>query len=132
MSVFADTSGFYAALDSSDRSHPKAIHLLADLISSGMPILTHNYVLVETVALLQHRLGLDAVLAFQEEVIPALEIAWLVAAEHAQAVESLLISKQRNLSLVDCASFLVMRKHGLKEVFAFDSHFVEQGFRCLG
>jgi len=105
---------------------------LADLISSGMPILTHNYVLVETVALLQHRLGLEAVLTFQEEVIPALEIVWLLAAEHAQTVESLFISKQRNLSLVDCASSLIMRKHGLKEVFAFDSHFVEQGFQCLG
>ena len=38
---------------------------------------------------------------------------------------------RRQLSLVDCASFDIMRRLGLRDVFAFDPHFAEQGFRCL-
>ena len=36
-----------------------------------------------------------------------------------------------NLSLVDCARSLIVRQHGIKKAFAFDRHFMEQGFACL-
>ena len=34
------------------------------LLASGQPLLTHNYVLIETVALLQRRLGMPSARAF--------------------------------------------------------------------
>ena len=37
---------------------------------------------------------------------------------------------RRQLSLVDCISFDVMHRHGIRWAFAFDSHFKEQGFVC--
>ena len=37
----------------------------------------------------------------------------------------------RQLSLVDCTSFVVMRQIGIDDVFAFDRHFAEQGFTVL-
>ena len=33
--------------------------------------------------------------------------------------------------LVDCLSFVVMRKFGLEEALTFDQHFVQAGFRAL-
>jgi len=36
---------------------------------------------------------------------------------------------RRGLSLVDCASFVVMRRYGIEEAFAFDEDFEKEGFR---
>jgi predicted nucleic acid-binding protein len=35
------------------------------------------------------------------------------------------------LSLVDCTSFRTMRRRRVRWVFAFDHHFVEEGFETL-
>jgi predicted nucleic acid-binding protein len=43
----------------------------------------------------------------------------------------MLTASKRNLSLVDCVSFEIMRALGIKTVFAFDPHFAEQGYRCI-
>jgi predicted nucleic acid-binding protein len=47
------------------------------------------------------------------------------------AVAGLLAAGRRQLSLVDCASFAVLRAEGQREAFAFDRHFQEEGFRLL-
>jgi predicted nucleic acid-binding protein len=47
------------------------------------------------------------------------------------AISALLAAGRRKLSLVDCTSFEIMRSLGIKTVFAFDSHFVEQGFKII-
>ncbi len=44
---------------------------------------------------------------------------------------ALLAANRRQLSLVDCVSFVVCRQRQLEQVFAFDTHFSEQGFFCL-
>jgi predicted nucleic acid-binding protein len=43
----------------------------------------------------------------------------------------LLVANRRDLSLVDCTSFEVMRRNGLEVVFTFDPHFHEQGFQVI-
>jgi predicted nucleic acid-binding protein len=57
-------------------------------------------------------------------------IIWIDAATHEIAVNTLLAAGRRGLSLVDCISFVVMRRLGLKEVLALDRDFARQGFRC--
>lgn len=39
-----------------------------------------------------------------------------------------LLSRRRDLSLVDLSSFDSMRRHGIKRAIAFDKQFTEQGF----
>lgn len=38
---------------------------------------------------------------------------------------------RRDLSFVDCVSFVVMRRYEMEKVFGFDKHFAEQGFEVL-
>jgi len=87
--------------------------------------------LVETFALVQRRLGLDAVRKLEEDVLPMLVIDWMDAESHAVSVAALLIAGRRRLSLVDCARFETLRRHGRDTAFAFDRHFSEQGFHTL-
>jgi len=131
MRVFIDTSAFYALLDRDDESHRKAKNSWADLLKNDDTLVTNNYVLVETFALIQHRLGMDAVRGFQNDILPLVNIEFVVPELHRSGVSALLSASRRNLSLVDCVSFEMMRTLEIKMAFAFDPHFREQGFHTL-
>ena len=131
MRVFIDTSAFYALLDRDDESHRKAKNSWADLLKNDDTLVTNNYVLVETFALIQHRLGMDAVRGFQNDILPLVNIEFVVPELHRSGVSALLSASRRNLSLVDCVSFEMMRTLEVKIAFAFDPHFKEQGFNTL-
>jgi predicted nucleic acid-binding protein len=92
---------------------------------------TSSYVLVETTALLQRRIGLDALRAFTADILPVVNVAWVDEGIHRSAFHALLVSSRRDMSLVDCVSFEVMRRIGIEHVFCFDPHFTEQGFHAL-
>lgn len=129
MSVFVDTSAFLAVLDADDQQHERARRAWERLIADGESLLTSSYVLVETFALAQRRLGMDAVRALHEDVCPILAIGWVDDAVHRAGVETLLAQGRRRLSLVDCVSFEVMKRNGVDRAFCFDAHFAEAGFR---
>ena len=131
MSVFLDTSALLAVLDADDQFHARARKAWADLINRAEDLVCTNYVLVETFALAQHRLGLEAVRSLVEDILPLLRVHWIGEAEHGAGVAALLTAGRRQLSLVDCTSFIVMRQLRLRTAFAFDSDFATQGFETL-
>ena len=129
MTIFVDTSAFYAVFDRDDTNHPAAKEAWPALLREADTPVTTNYVLVETIALLQHRIGVAAVRSFQEDVVPLLQVEWVTAEGYRAGVEAVLAAGRKKLSLVDCVSFQSMRQIGLRSAFCFDSHFSEQGFR---
>lgn len=131
MTVFVDTSALYAVLDADDDNHPPAAAEWRRLLLSASTVVSTNYVLVETAALLQHRLGLEAVRLFQQDVCPILGVEWVDQVMHAAGMSAVLAAGRRALSLVDCVSFATMNDLGIRDVFAFDRHFADQGFACL-
>lgn len=131
MSVFVDTSALLAVLDANDQFHPRARAVWTDLIGRAEDLVSTNYVLVETFALAQHRLGMEAVRTLEEDVLPVIRIHWVGEADHQTGVTALLTAGRRQLSLVDCVTFVTMRGLHIKTAFAFDRHFTEQGFEVL-
>jgi predicted nucleic acid-binding protein len=131
MRIFIDTSAFYALLDRDDENHRRAKSTWIDLLSNENTFLTSNYVLVETFALLQHRLGMEAVRGFKNDILPLMNIEFVLSEIHRSAVSALLSVSRRNLSLVDFVSFEMMRTLEMKTAFVFDPHFKEQGFDIL-
>jgi predicted nucleic acid-binding protein len=131
MRIFIDTSAFFALLDRDDANHLKSKRKWGDILSYENTLVTSNYVLVECFALMQSRIGLEAVRGFQEDVLPLINIEWVTSEIHKSGVSALLAASRRKLSLVDCVSFEIMRTLGIKTVFAFDLHFAEQGFKSI-
>jgi len=129
--IFIDTSAFYAILDQDDANHRKAATTWADIIGRNCELATSNYILLETVALLQSRIGIEAVRVFQSDVVPILRVEFVTPELHAIGMAALLAASKRRLSLVDCISFEIVRSIGLEAVFAFDSHFRAYGFKML-
>jgi predicted nucleic acid-binding protein len=120
VSVFVDTSAWYAAADSSDRSNRRA----REILSSGEALVTSDHVLAETWTLLRHRIHRDAAERFWEglrggvariECVGAadLEAAWQIGQSFAD----------QDFSLVDRTSFAVMRRLGIGRVASLDDDF---------
>lgn len=126
--TFVDTSAIYAWADTADPNHGAAVSRLQALLKSGEDLLTHNYVLVESLALLQARLGLAAAIKLARD-SRAFVIEWVDDDLHALGVRELERSKKRKVSLVDHISFLVMDRRHVTTAFAFDPDFTAAGFR---
>jgi predicted nucleic acid-binding protein len=131
MTTFVDTSAFFAVLDADDQVHSLARREWERLLETETLLRTTNYVLVETSELLQSRIGMDGLRLFAADVIPVLDIIWVEPGMHLSAQHSLLVASRRDLSLVDCVSFEAMRRLRIDNVFCFDSHFAQQGFKVF-
>jgi predicted nucleic acid-binding protein len=120
MSLFVDTSIWYAAADSSDRSNARAKKIL----SSGEPLVTTDHVLVETWTLLHHRLGTKAAERFWDGLrggIAAIEPTGLADLE--SAWQTGLLWRDQDFSLVDRTSFAVMLRLGIERAASLDEDF---------
>lgn len=127
--ILVDTSALYALLDREDEGHGAAVDVWE--MVAGERLVTHSYVVVETVALAQHRLGMDAVRDLHEAVFPVLDVGWVDEVVHQAAMATLVASGRRGISLVDHVSFEVMRRRGIHRAFAFDADFSAEGFAVL-
>jgi predicted nucleic acid-binding protein len=131
MMMFIDTSAILAVLDADDPNHARAKLIWQEAVAAGDGFVCHNYILVECLALISRRLGMEAARVFELEIVPVLRVEWITREIHNAAAGAHLVAGRRTLSLVDCASFEVMRRMGLEAAFAFDRHFRENGYRLI-
>lgn len=131
MTVFVDTSAFLAVFNRDDQFHPAASEQWRRFVDEDEQLICNNYVLVETIALLQRRFGLDAVRSLEENALRLVATRWLDEADHREAVTTMLAANRRQLSLVDSSAMVTMRYLGIKQIFTFDAHFEDYGFERL-
>ena len=114
-----------------DEDHPAAKRTWSDLMENRRVLITSNYVVVETFALLQPRRGLKAARAFSEDILPVVRIEWITDDVHNAATATVFKEGRRDLSLVDATSFETMRRLRIRDAFAFDPDFRRHGFRIV-
>lgn len=101
------------------------------MLDERTPLVTTNYVLTETISLLQRRLGFSPVEEFLSLMLPEFEVVWVDRDLHQRALSAVLAQRRRQVSLVDCTCFEVMRDEGIQHVFALDAHYVKAGFASV-
>ena len=117
-----------AASDQAQAKYARAKAAFTHLSFRRARLLTTSYVLVETYALLDRRLGIAAVRAFRTDFVPLLGVVWVEEALNQRALDELLKRSSKGRSLFDVTSFLVMRERSIDEAFAYDRHFDREGF----
>ncbi len=120
MTLFVDTGVWFAALDRGDANHARS----AALLTEAGPLVTTDYILVETWRLAAQRLGYPVAERFWQTLrggIARLERVEPVDRETAWAIGRRY--EDQTFSLVDRTSFAVMERLGLRRVAAFDSDF---------
>lgn len=128
MRLYVNTSALYSLLDRNDHNHAVAKETWRQLLADDVRLVTSSYVLIETTALIQSRLGITALRDFSESIAALFSVQWIDSDLHNTGMAALLAADRRHLSLVDCVSFSVCRRLNIERVFAFDEHFTEQGF----
>lgn len=127
-SVFVDTSGYYAFLDRTDQFHAESVRHFQRAEDEGWHLFTSLFVVHESWALIQARLGWDAVDDWLGALVSRSEVLWIDPVAFASASASARQARERRLSLTDCASFEIMRARGCREFIGEDEHFARQGF----
>lgn len=127
-SVFVDTSGFYAFLDRTDPFHKKAAELLLRSRKEEWRLFTTSFVVHETWALIQARLGWAAVEDWLAFMLPHCEVFWVDERIYERGAARARQARERRLSLTDCISFEVMLAWPCREALADDRHFSDNGF----
>jgi len=129
MKQFADTFYFMALLNRKDSAQSLA---KAHSVGSAS-ILTTEWILTELVDAMAHRAKRQRYIDLyrllrsdpQAQVIPSSTLLF----ERGMGLFS--IRPDKDWSLTDCISFVVMEEHGITDALTGDHHFEQAGFRAL-
>jgi predicted nucleic acid-binding protein len=132
VTTFVDTSAFYALLTEEDEQHERAGRWLDEIAAQGNErLLTHSYVVIESVSLVHRRLGAASTRMFVEDLLPVCEVRFVDGTLHARATSAFLAGLGRRPSFVDRVSFELMREERIRRAFAFDRDFAREGFEVV-
>ena len=128
--VFVDSGAFFGHLVADDAAHAAALERFTRARAEGWDLVTTNFVIAETYALLLNRARQGRQLALR--LLDAVErgvfrVERVGPEDEAQAVALVRRHADKGYSLCDAMSFVVMERLGITEALAFDRHFVEYG-----
>ncbi len=130
--LFLDTAGWGQLVDPTQSYHKVAARIYRVARQQKHLIVTTNYVIAELVALLTSPLHIPrrSIIAFIEglRTSPYVRVVLIDSALEQQAWEFLKAHPDKDWSLVDCASFVVMKQRGIQEALTSDHHFEQAGF----
>ena len=123
--VFVDTSALIALLDRADPRHEAVHSTFLDL--ADRELVTHGYVVAETLAVARRRFGVGGVIALLDDLLPVLAVLPVEPSLHASAQARYRASLPSGTSFVDHVSFGVMTQEAIDTLFALDADFVAAG-----
>jgi predicted nucleic acid-binding protein len=126
----SDTAFFLALINPRDQYHRSAVEMNAVL---AMPLVTTAWVLLE----FANAIAASRARAHFERVLARLRLepdAEIIAAEpdlFDRGCEFYIAHGDKEWSLTDCISFVIMRDRGLTDALTTDRHFEQAGFKIL-
>lgn len=122
-----DTSALYALISATDTFHTQAKRGYERLLDWERELWTTSYILVETSALVHHRLGFQPLKAFMETVLSGIiHILWVENTIHSEAWRRMVERQGRRFSLVDWTTVVATESLGAF-LFTFDQGFSQEG-----
>jgi uncharacterized protein len=125
--IFGDTSGLFCFLHRDEPQHEDAV----EFVRADGRLLTHSLVVAELVALAQVRgVPRRPTLDFVTELHHNAQVVMAEADRDLRlmALELLGLRQDKEWSLCDAVSFLVMEMHQVGEALTTDHHFEQAGF----
>lgn len=129
MTVFVDTSALYALLDADDGGHDRAMRGRAAV--GDDVLVTHGYVVAQTIPLVRRRLGAEAAARVIDELLPALDIVDVDGHLREAATRAYRAAVRSSISFVDQTSFVFMHQHEIVRAWAQDADFATAGFELV-
>ena len=125
--VFADTLFVVALVNRRDQYHDMAVEL-ADQFEN-FPLLITDAVLIEIASALARKYKIDAIKVIEHALASEeVRVVRLTPQLFDRAFEEYKKFRDKEWSLVDCISFIVMRDEGVDRSLTIDKHFEQAGF----
>jgi predicted nucleic acid-binding protein len=124
VSVVVDTSALFALLDRRDAHHGVAVAFWTD--PDDEDLVTHAYVVIESVALVRSRLGPAAAIALVDSLLPGLRVEMVDRSLHEASLADFR-GIGGGISLVDRVTLAFAARHGIRRAFAFDADLTVAG-----
>jgi predicted nucleic acid-binding protein len=119
-------------LDRDDQQHDEAVHILRSLAREQALQCTTNVILIEAHALVLSRLGIQQGQAFLRDMErSATTVVRVRASDEMRAREIIYQYDDKDFSMTDAISFVVMERLHITRAFTFDRHFAQYGFTIL-
>ena len=115
MSVFIDTSALIAFMDEDDEFYKNSFKIFSQLLAEKSIIISSNYVLLETMAILKNRIGIEAIKVLKNDILPVMKTYWIDEEIHNFCVNIQIVSGMKKISLVD---YTKLRYMSLKEDYS--------------
>jgi predicted nucleic acid-binding protein len=133
MNIFIDTGAFLAKYLAKDQHHKSAIVIWNKLQESKDRCFTTNFILDETITLLGRWVSADFSLEKAYSIYNSHSFVILRPDEsdELKALEHYKKFKDKKIGFTDCISFALMKKHRIEQVFSFDRHFTDAGFKNI-
>ena len=123
MTLFVDTSAFFALANLADKHHADALAAYQTNIGAD-DLKTSDHVVIETWYLLRSRLGRRAAMAFWDGFDGGVvTVVGVTAGDFRRARAIAQEWPDQAFSIVDCTSFAVIERLDIRRAFAFDRHF---------
>lgn len=128
--IFVDTAAFIGILVSRDENHQSAIKTMTDLRAKKARLFTTEAVLFELANALSAIEFRERTVSFIDTLrkLTSFEIVSTNAALFENSLRLYRERSDKEWSLTDCASFVVMRENGINTAFTSDKHFEQAGF----
>lgn len=127
--VLIDTSAFVCFLDADDPRNQSIVSAFEQL--AGDELVTHGYVVAESLAVTRRRLGVEATISLLDDVLPAVDILPVDVALHAQAQQGYRNSLASGVSFVDHVSLALIEREAISAVVALDADLAASGARLV-
>lgn len=127
--VFVDSSALLTLLDRADARHDAARLCLLGLADADL--VTHGYVVAESLAVARRRFGVDGAVALIDGLLPAIDVVAVEPAVHAAAMARYRDSLPSGTSFVDQVSLELMTRESIETAFVFDADFATAGIQVI-
>ena len=126
--IFVDTSGFLALTVGTDEHHLEAVQWWKGQM--GTELVTSNLVVIETLGWVRHKIGKAKAVTVGEAIFQDNQIAIkrVSLLDEQKAWDLFCKVAGRGVSMIDCTSFVVMKRLKVKQAFTFDEDFAKAGF----
>jgi uncharacterized protein len=128
--IFADAFYFVDRLNRYDQHHSKVMRFSP---SPGDRLVTSEWVMLEVADALAGSNIRQSIRNFVEDLrrSPSSEVVPATTGQWDEALELYHRHRDKEWTLTDCTSFVIMREHGIKQALTGDHHFEQAGFIAL-
>jgi predicted nucleic acid-binding protein len=124
--AFVDSSAIVAMVNRADPTHEQAVAAYHELIDGGYHLFTTDYVIAETLQLLEFGFGADVARQWLRD--QRLPVYYVEEQDVRRAIAQITSARPGSrISLTDAVSSVVMERLGVSDAFAVDPDFLADG-----